>query len=261
MRWAIGVLVGIMVVCVSWNIYLYFGNSNTTTANYLFNLAYGASFGWGAVVAGWGIRIHSLKSVLGKSLAFLGSASFVYALGQIVWTYYNLALHTPIPYPGPADILWLIYYLLVLVGTGYLFSYFEIKITFQTIVEIALIFGAVFTVIYAILHQANSSQEINIISKTLNLVYPSLDALMVSLAIILIRSAKGILMPKLHFFSYAFLAMALGDTLFSYRSTLGTYWNGGISDTLLMLSGFLMAFGIIFLSQLPGNKPGDQVSR
>jgi hypothetical protein len=66
----------------------------------------------------------------------------------------------------------------------------------------------------------------------------------------MLRTQTGHLNTHLLYFIFGFIALAGGDTLFAYQTTLESYWNGNIADATFSIAGFLLLLGIINLPKL-----------
>ena len=105
-----------------------------------------------------------------------------------------------------------------------------------------------FDILYLFLNQTSQGTGVTFGAKFLNIVYPAADSLLTALAITILRTEKGIAdHPNILFFVFSFIVLAAADTVFSFRSSAGIYWNGDISDLLFAVSGFLTSWGILSL--------------
>ncbi len=239
------VLAGLGLVNVVWNGTLYFSSSRQSTANYLFNVVYVAPLILAIVVAVWGVKIRGLGSTLSKSLVCLAIGFCFYVLAQVGWAYYSVVLQVEAPYPGLSDIFFLLFYPFASIGFVLLVKDFGGKFNMRLIIEMAIVFGVMFAIMYSFLQQVNISESVPLVEQALNIAYPALDALLMALAITAIRTRLGSLHPNLLLNVFAYLFMAIADILFAYRAALDTYWNGDVSDTLYMVVCFLFAWGVI----------------
>jgi len=244
MKWVYSILAVLVVICVAWNVSLYLSFDKETLSNYLFNLGYTSFHVLGAGVAWWGIRRYHLSSTLGKSLACYGLAMVSYTIALGIWTFYNVVLQQPSPYPGVPDLFFVLFYPFAAAGLVFLTQSFGGKFTWRSVIETVILFGLLFAMLYSFLVQGSLGDDLPWLTRLLNMLYPALDALLAALAITAIRTEKGALHPNLLLIAFASLVMAAADTIFSYRSTNGTYWNGDVADTLYMVSAILFALAI-----------------
>jgi hypothetical protein len=116
--------------------------------------------------------------------------------------------------------------------------------------ETAVIFSILFLITYLFLSTNTGTINPLSIVGLLNIGYPVLDSLLISLAILATRSKAGILNNDLMYFVFGFIMLAAGDTLFSYQSSLGTYWNGNLADVYFATSGILIILGVLSLPEI-----------
>ena len=88
-----------------WWVILSLSGVKETMPNYIF----GASYGIMALLGGvWGIRISYhwgfAKSVIGQAILMLSLGLLAEEFGQLVFSYYNIFLNQPVPYPSLADV-------------------------------------------------------------------------------------------------------------------------------------------------------------
>lgn len=214
--------------------------------NFYFNLAYSLIFILGGVFAAIKIKRNGTSPDLKKSMIFFAFAMFAYALGLFVWTYYNIFLRIDIPYPSLADIAFLLYYPGVILGTYFLVKSFGGLITGRLIAEGLIVMVILFISLYLFLNQTSLGPAVTYGAKVLNVLYPLFDSFLVALAVTILRTEKGVSEhPNILYFVFSFILLAIADTVFSFRSAAGVYWNGDISDLLFAISGFLVGIGII----------------
>lgn len=238
------ILLLVNLVFCAW---LYTLPSHDTPINYLYNLAYGLNFLLATYVSiSFLIKCRVHRTI--HLIMMLGSLSFFIA--QLIWVYYNLILHSPIPYPGLADLFWVLFYPLTALGGYLIMRDIKIIFTWERLLEMAVSFGIIFFIIYSFLIINNVQENLPLFTQLLNLSYPFFDALLLTMTLTAIRSQQGQLQPLLLYFIFAFITLAFGDTLFAYQTTLETYWNGNIVDAVYALAGYFYAMGIVSLPNL-----------
>ncbi|KKQ98299.1 MAG: Diguanylate cyclase (GGDEF) domain-containing protein [Candidatus Woesebacteria bacterium GW2011_GWB1_39_12] len=250
-------LIVIVLINVIWNILLFLNPDKQTPFNYLFNVSYGIIYLFGAAAALWGMKKNKFSSWLGKSLVFYATALTSYTLALFIWALYNLVLNVEVPYPSIADILWLLF--VPMSSLGFVFLIFSLggKFTFRLVVELVVLSGIMFAILYSFLNQESGLESLPTLERILDITYPLLDSFLVALAITGIRTTKGSLHPNLLLFVFASLFMVIADTAFSYRSLQDTYWNGDVVDTLYLIAGGLFATAIISVLSMKQISEGD----
>jgi len=172
---------------------------------------------------------------------------FFWFLGELTWAIYALMLNIAIPYPSVADAFWLTgYTLLLLALTEYLYLVKPaisktILVAASTIVLILGILSSYFLIAPALM------QETNLITKTIDVAYPTLDFIMLILTITgLIVLAKSRVTKSWILFNTGILMTAIGDSLFSYATAHNTYYEGHPLELFLHFGYllFILAFYI-----------------
>ena len=165
---------------------------------------------------------------------------FFWFLGELTWAIYALILKISIPYPSVADAFWLTGYILLLLAlTAYLWLVKPalsktILAAASTIVLILGILSSYFLVAPALM------QETDLITKTIDVTYPTLDFIMLILTITgLIVLAKSRVSESWIFFNTGILMIVIGDSLFSYATAHNTYY-GGHPLELFLHFGYLL---------------------
>jgi two-component system, sensor histidine kinase PdtaS len=257
-------LTGVFILVLIFNTYLFITPGKSGFANYFFNLAYSVIFILGAYIAFSKSKIMTYSRELAISLVSFSLSMVFFALGLVSWAYYNLVVAVEVPYPSISDLFFIIYYPAVAIGIYYLIIAVGGGFTKKLVLEGLLIFVVFFMILYLFLDQTNSSPDPSQITSLLSTGYILGDALLTSLAITILRTEKGTsLHPYLLYFVFGFLMLATGDTIFSFRSATGQYWNGDISDLLFAISGFVISLGFIFIPDKGDllNKSAEETKR
>lgn len=231
------ILICLIVFNIVWNIFLNVNPDKATLWNYLFNFTYALIFIFGAGVA------------YKKSLYILGTGVLSYALGLCIWTFYNVFLKTPVPYPGLSDVAFLCF--TPLTGLGFILLLRRLGFHFSAsiIIQSIILCGVLFYIIYSFLNKSSLGDEVPFLHRVLNISYPFSDAVLIAIAIGALKTEKGLLNPHILLFVFAFLTFAAADTIFSFRVTNEIYWNGDVADTLYLIAASLFAWAIIFVDE------------
>jgi len=191
----------------------------------------------------WG----GLSSKLTQVWACFTIGIFFWFLGELTWAIYALILNIAIPYPSVADAFWLIGYMpLLLALTAYLWLVKPAisKTILATASTIVLTLGILFS--YFLVAPA-LMQETDLITKTIDVAYPTLDFIMLILTITgLIVLAKSRVNKSWMLFNTGILMTAIGDSLFSYATAHNTYYEGHPLELFLHFGYllFILAFYI-----------------
>lgn len=235
----------LFLISLVWDFVLYFLPSKTTPWNYLYGTLYTLMDLIGAIVLiMYGLN-YGLKSNLGKMLSFFGLGLLLFAIGNGVFLYYYVFLNAAMPYPSWADAVFVVGNFFMFFGPFFLVKIYQPLIT-KKIVTVSLIIALIsFITIFTFFAKPDLSAEIPFVQKFLNVFYPASDVINLILAVIALQIGGG----KLHYYFYIiglrFIATAVGDLIYTYKATAGTYWVGDIPDLMYSIGGYLLIVGLI----------------
>jgi hypothetical protein len=231
--------------------------------NYLYSFLFGLTPLIGGLIAmcqsrKWG----GLKSAVGKAVFFIGLGVFLWGAGETVWSYYNFVLNVPAPYPSLADLGFAPSIFFYGLGAMYLSratgARFGLRSkmakVFVTIAPVVvLIFAYYLLVIVArggvLIPDGEAS-----LTMLLDIVYPLGDFVALAIAVIVsglsFKYWGGKYLPDIIAILLGLFVMFVADTVFSYTTTLGTYYNANFGDLLLMLGTALLTYGALGFSTL-----------
>lgn len=197
------------------------------------------------------------KSLVGKAMLFLSVGLFLQTFGQISNSYYNVFLHTEVPYPSLGDIgffgsvLAYIYAAILLFKTTG--SRFSMRLIINKIgaivIPIAILSGS-----YYLFLKDYEFDWTNKLKIFLDFGYPLGQALYISIALLaLLTSWKilgGIMKKPIVFFLIALIFDYLADFVFLFQVSRGTWITGGLDDYLYFFSYFVMAIALIYMGSV-----------
>jgi hypothetical protein len=240
------ILFGILfLVIFVWGISLQFISVHTGDWNYAYNLGYAALYLTGGLVGLFGARYVTTSISMGSALLYLGAAQISYAVGLIVWSYYNLIAHVSVPYPSVADIFFALFYILLAVGCWYFLQMVATHVQVQYAFEVLAIFFVSAIIIIGFLNTPDTSSGAGALARIFNIWYPLGDSLLISLSYIVFRAGRDKFRSGVFILILGLLVQVFADIIFSARSGAGTYWNGDISDILFAVSGSVLSLGIM----------------
>lgn len=244
----------ILVVC--W-ILLYLSGLKISYWNYMYSFLFGLVPLIGGVIGffiakSWGF----LKSSIGKAILFLSGGLFFWGMGGLIWGYYNFFQNIPVPYPSLADLGFMPSYLLWTIGMVYLPHAIGGKFGFKKW------HGKPFIILIPVFVLALSYYLLIFTTKTtlvfapppsytklfLDILYPVGDVVILTTALIVGTSFKffgGKYKLSIYAFLLGFCFQYIGDFLFSYTTTTGTYYTGGIPDLFFTIGLSLLTFGLL----------------
>lgn len=246
-RW---ILVLVLLAVAAIEAQIYTQGSKTGDINYYVNVAYSLLFFIGAITAFVKYSKINENKDLKKSALFFAIGNSFYGIGLLIWSYYNIFLKVEMPYPSWADASFLIFYPGTIAGIIFLIKAVGEKMTKRMLWEGLTVFLIFFGILYQFIYQNSAGIGFFDPTNMLNFVYLMADSMLTAAALIVLRTEEGISKhPYILYFVFGFIMLATADTIFSYSSAIGTYWNGDISDILFALSGFLTAFGFSYLPE------------
>lgn len=245
------------IVLLGWAAILFLTGQTSTSWNYLYNAAYALLYFSVGIVGLFGIKLHGLKSAVGRELLAISLGMFGFAFGLFVWSYYNLILKVETPYPSLADFFFVLYIPFIGYGIINFLSIFGLFYSKRILGETIGIFLLAAVFIFFFGNPPDLSSSVPLLQKALNIFYLMGDAFLISLGYMLIRLTQGRIHNSFFFFIGALVVMAAADLIFAYRTGANVYWNGDISDILYATSGFLFSIGVtkIVSSQIKISNP------
>jgi hypothetical protein len=226
--------------------------------NYLYSFLFGLIPFVGGIVA---MRLSTVwggvKSAVGKAVLYIGLGVFLWGCGENIWSYYNFIADVAAPYPSLADLGFAPSIFFYGLGTFYLAKATGAKLAFRnpyTKWIVLLSFAAIVWFSYYILVIVARGGVLipegeTMLKAFLDVVYPLGDLLAAVLAIIISGLSFPYLGGRYRIDVYAILTglavMFVADSIFSYTTTIGTYYNANIGDLMLSLGTFLLTFGVL----------------
>lgn len=186
-----------------------------------------------------------------------GAASF--AIGDFVWSYYELVLQTEVPYPGLPDLFYVGEYLLLsgaLVAAGVAYKgIVDIKRP-ALIATLGTAAAAVF-MWFAFIAPLAVDTESSLAERVFNVFYPMADVVLLGgpalfTILVVARLGAGKLARPWWAVAAGVLILAASDTAFSWMSAADAYVPGTIVDIGWMLAHVAIAFGALIALDLVG---------
>ena len=172
-------------------------------------------------------------AIAGRRLApvLLGMGILSYALGQIIYTYYELALHQTPPFPSLADIGYLLEYPFFLLGILLLparpipvASRARIAVDGLMTMTVALTFSWYF-ILGPVVQQGSET----VLAKIVAVAYPLADiVLIICLLILALRPSAYALRPAVYLLALGLILLVVSDSVYGYQTMNETYVAGTI---------------------------------
>ena len=246
-----------LLLVIGW-IALFYKGTTEGFGNYFYSFAFSlvpliGGFGGLFLSRGWG----GLESAVGRAVFCISLGLFTWGAGSMVWSYYNFFVGVAAPYPGLADIgfvaslpLWIYGILSLSRATGarvgakhtlgkwllILLPVFVAVVSYYLLVVVAR--GGVLTDSFD-----------NYLKLTLDLAYPLGDVVIFSLISVIfslsIKYLGGQYKSAVLYILIGFAFMYFADFVFSYTTTVGTFYDGDWGDMLFTLALSTITFGTL----------------
>jgi len=233
--------------------------SGLKTSNW--NLLYGLSYGFIPLFGGFvGVLLAKpwggLKSVIGRAMIFVSVGSISWGIGSCIWSYYNFFLHVGVPYPSIADVgyilaipFWCLGMVNLSIATGVKFALRRtLGKIFIFLIPMSIIALSYYILVIIARGGVLSDTLHDYLKLFFDLAYPIGDVLIVTFALVIFGlsfsyfSGRYRLAIVILLAGYVFMYMA--DFLFSYTTTLNTYFNGDWPDLFFPIALSLMIVGV-----------------
>jgi hypothetical protein len=253
------------IAIVAFWAFLLISDRKSGTLNYWYSFLFGLIPLFGGLVGMFKAKLWGgLKSSLGKAIFFISLGLFLWGFGESIWSYYNFFRHVPAPYPSVADIgfapsifFWILGTAFLAVATGALFALKKTHWAKVFVVLVPLILLVPSYYIQVTLARSGTliPPDETALKTVLDIAYPFGDFLALGFAsIIFILSYRffgGIYRRAIVCLLAGLIVMYCADSIFSYTTTEGTYYNGDWGDLLLAFGLYLMTFGILAFATKP----------
>jgi hypothetical protein len=173
----------------------------------------------------------------GRGWLLIGLGMLFWAVGEAIWTGYEVVLGREVPFPSLADAGFLLMVPLTLVGMAAMLNFQRSAL--RTLLDAFMVAGSLLFVSWpTVLEPTYQAGGQGLFARTIALVYPIGDIIVASMAFVLLsqtgRQARGTLALA----GAGMLALAVADSGFAYLTVHEAYSSAGIID-LFWLVGFL----------------------
>jgi len=188
---------------------------------------------------GFGLTSRGFESIW--SLFTLGTGLWIVA--EATWATYYFVLKVPVPYPSVADFFYVGGYFPIMAGLiGYL-DMFHVGLTRRrlgvALIAIAVAVALALTFVLPI----ELGQNLSAINVLTDMLYPTLDLVLVSLTFLSLAIFLGGTIAKWWIiFGVGAVLYVIGDELFLYQVATNTYYNGSFDDLIFLLGYLTFAF-------------------
>ncbi|MEQ1788618.1 MAG: hypothetical protein ABL966_16315, partial [Acidimicrobiales bacterium] len=187
---------------------------------------------------------------LARSWYLLAAASISWGLGQAVWTWFEVVLDEPVPYPGLADVGYLgaIPFLL---GGVLLFPSTSLRTMgrARAVLDGLITTGALIFASYgSFLGVVYTASEGRLLERVIAVTYPVADLVTVAVVLAVIARRSQRLAGPLPLVGLGVISLAIADSAFAYMTAKGTYGDDPATDigwplgfALLAMAAYLPA--------------------
>lgn len=235
--------------------------------NYLYGILWNTMplFG-GAIGMYQSISQKIFRTNVSKAKFFISTGLFIWGCGNLVWQYYNLIQKVEVPYPSFADFgylsaafLWIIGIIYLSRATGATVGFKKVRKKFLLLLAPTTIAACSYYFLLFVLKRPSYSD--NPLKISLDLIYPSMDLIILTLILIVsglsVNFFRGKYKASLFSIIVGFFGLFIADFMFSYMTTIGTYYNGCWLELFFNCTFYLLTWGTLSFYVVPRNKKLD----
>lgn len=252
------ICLGFYVFLVLFWAVLFFNKVVEGKLNYWYSFLFGLIPLIGGLVSMFRSRVWGgFESAVGKAVFFIGLGIFLWGCGETIWSYYNFFMGVPAPYPSLADLGFAPSIFFYGLGAFYLSKATGAKFGLRS--QVARVFVVIAPIVifilsyYLLVNIARGGVIVpegeTTLKAILDLVYPFGDFIGFALAVVISGLSFKYLggRYKIDIFSIllGLFVMFVADTVFSYTTTVGSYYNADFGDLLLTTGLFLITYGVL----------------
>ncbi|MEO6795540.1 MAG: hypothetical protein ABI401_04325, partial [Candidatus Dormibacter sp.] len=195
--------------------------------------------------------------------ALMTASTLSWAVGESIWSYYEVGLHQQIPYPSLADAGYLGGEPLAIAAI-ILFAAANPRTASRlaSLLDGAIIAGALLVVSWVtILETVYHAGTGSLISQAIGLAYPISDIVILTMVLLLVGRVRRAAQVALYLLAAGLLANLLADSGFAYLTTLNSYGPAQPIDTGWVAGYLLVALAALRAVQVPFVKPAANAER
>jgi len=187
-------------------------------------------------------RVCRAGRVRHRAAACLGLGALGYAVGQAIWSWYEIILHCDCPFPSWADAGFLSAYPFLLAGILWMPRRpLPSALHGRVLLDGLMVMTAVVTFSwYFLLGPTLLQGGETLLGKVIGLAYPVADiGLLFCLLVLGAQDGTGLGRRGTILLCFGLIAIIIADTAFAYKTLQGTYQTGGWSD-LGWITGYML---------------------
>jgi diguanylate cyclase (GGDEF)-like protein len=191
----------------------------------------------------------------GRGWLLMGVGMLCWALGEAVWTTYEVVLGREVPFPSLADAGFLLMVPLTLVGMAAMLRFHRRAL--RTLLDAFMVAGSLLFVSWPIvLEPTYLAGGQGMFARSIALAYPIGDIVTASMAFVLLSQTPKPKRGTLALAGSGMLALAVADSGFAYLTVHETYSSANVIDT-----GWFAGFLLLALAGLRACRPEVDESR
>jgi diguanylate cyclase len=235
------------------------GFKNNQTYGYIFNFVYAfiplyvGIYGF-RIAKKWGM----FKSSMGKAIINLSISLIFWAIGELMWAYYNFFLGSNIPYPSWADAAYVLTYPFLAAGLIYLGQATGVKFGLKnTLGKIFLFITPILLLIFSwyvlvvVARGGSITTGGGSLTVFFDIAYPMGDVIVLVMAFLIyglsFKYLGGMFKWPIIITIFGVFLEYVADFAFSYTTTINTYYNGNWVDLVYLFSLVFMSLGVTLL--------------
>jgi hypothetical protein len=257
-----------LLLVIGYWIVLHLSHKTDSSYNFVYSLLFSLIPLIGGLVGVIKSKIWGrFKSHLGKAVLSISTGLFLWGAGSMIWSYYNLVAKVAIPYPSLADIgfaasivFWAIgaVYLSKASGAGFAFRRSALAKVFTFVVPAAVLAISYYLLVSVGRQGVLVPQGETALKVFLDIAYPFGDVISLTLATVIFglsfKYFGGVFKRSIILILLGLAIMYFGDFIFSYTTTVGTFYNGDWGDLVLTLGLAAMTLGVLGFAAKPAIK-------
>jgi hypothetical protein len=246
-------IAGIMTMFVSAIIY-FVGIANQNSSEIFYYLYSNTIINtWAIAAASYSFKsMNHIESVFKKKWIWIALGLGLWAISSIIYAIYQILLDIEIPYPSIADIFWILGYFPLIIGSLLFIRFFNTRFSQKQLIGLIFFTVMLYTLIFIIVIFPIAISPINrdnsIIQKTVSIIYPILDLMLIPLIIGVYLKTKNSEKNVIWFFvSIGLLFVVVLDVIYSYLDWFGMLGVWNLVDLIELMGNVFLTLGAAYL--------------
>lgn len=176
---------------------------------------------------------------------YLAVGLFLWVLGEITWSVYELVLLVSVPYPSVADVFWIAGYLPLVIALLLYIAPFKDALSLKSVLSAVAVALLTDAAVFLVLIGPVFSPTADPATQLFDFAYPILDMVLLGVSIAgMLIFLPGRISRLWVWLNLGFISTVIADVLFSYSSALGTYYDGHPLELLYFLGDAAILLGL-----------------